>query len=178
MSTHIAILRGINVGGHRKILMADLKTLLIKNGLKDVVTYIQSGNVLFSSTKSEVELSQLIASLIHKEFGFEVPVIVRSIKNWSDVFGSNPFMKDAVDVKRLHLTFLSAQPNSDLVEKLREVKFENDQYAILGNVIYLLTPERYSDSKLTNNLFEQKLKVTATTRNWKTVAKLNELSDL
>jgi uncharacterized protein (DUF1697 family) len=178
MTTYIAILRGINVGGHRKILMADLKVLLIKNELKNVTTYIQSGNVLFSSTKSEAELSQLIASLIHKNFGFEVPVIVRTKENWIKVFSSNPFISDAVDIKRLHVTFLSAVPNSDLVEKLRLVKFENDQFEIVGDVIYLLTPERYSDSKLTNKLFEQKLKVTATTRNWKTVAKLNELSKL
>lgn len=178
MTTYIAILRGINVGGHRKILMADLKNLLTKNGCNNVVTYIQSGNVVFSSTKSAKELEQHIYNLIKTNYGFDVPVMLRSQKEWKDVFECNPYLlKDnSIPIDQLYVTFLGETPVKERLAEITEISFPNDDFKIIGTTVYILLGKKYSDTKLTNSFFESKLKVAATSRNWKTVTKLLELS--
>jgi uncharacterized protein (DUF1697 family) len=178
LTKFIAILRGINVGGHRKILMADLKTLLSKNGMKEVATYIQSGNVVFASSKDASELEQLITNLIKQTYDFDVPVMVRSKEEWETVFEQNPFLlKDStLIIDRLYVTFLGKEPTQENIAITTDFSFPNDEFKIIGRSVYILLGKKYSDTKLTNAFFESKLKVTATSRNWKTVTKLVELS--
>lgn len=178
MTKFIAILRGINVGGHRKILMADLKTLLAKNDLQNIATYIQSGNVVFDASKNAAELEQLISSLIKKQYDFDVPVMVRSQEEWRTVFEQNPFLlKDnSIPIDQLYVTFLGEEPTPENLTITNDFSFPNDEFKIVGRSVYILLGKKYSDTKLTNTFFESKLKVTATSRNWKTVTKLVEMS--
>ena len=181
MTKYIAILRGINVGGRRKILMADLKNLFSKLGFKEIKTYIQSGNVIFQSTKKEdnIKLSKTIEQAILENYAFEVPVIIRTVSEWNQVISNNPFLKkNKIDTERLHLTFLKELPKIEQVEKIKSYDYPPNKFEIINKNVFIYCAGKYSDSKYTNKFFESKLKVSATTRNWKTVLKLSELSKL
>jgi uncharacterized protein (DUF1697 family) len=177
MITYISILRGINVGGQRKILMADLKTLYENLGFKEVVTYIQSGNVVFKTetVMDSIDLTQKIEKVIAEHYPFTVPVLVRTQSEWHNVLISNPFLKDnAFDLEKVYVTFLDELPDTVLLDKIKNLDFAPEQFIILGKEIYLYTSD-YGNTKLSNHFFEKKLKVKATTRNWKTVQRLFEL---
>lgn len=180
MKTFISILRGINVSGQKKILMADLKALYESLKLKDVATYIQSGNVLFKSSEnlSDLEFAVKIKKSIHKKYGFEVPVIIRSKEEIEKIVSNNPFLADKnMDLKKLHVTFLSEIPATENVGSIASISYSPDQFIISGKEVYLYIPVSYGETKLSNNFFEKKLKVSATTRNWNTVNKLLELAE-
>ncbi len=179
MQIFISILRGINVSGQKKILMADLKALYKSLHFKEIATYIQSGNVVFkNATKlADIQLAQKIEKAIVAKYNFEVPVIVRSIEEWKKAIAQNPFAKEKnIDLKKLHITFLSEVPASENVETIKSTDYSPDQFVIKGKEIYLHIPVSYGETKLSNNFFEKKLKVKATTRNWNTVNKLFEMA--
>ena len=179
MQTFISILRGINVSGQKKILMADLKALYESLHFKEVATYIQSGNVVFKSDAklSDVQLAQKIEKAIGAKYNFEVPVMIRSIEEWEKAISQNSFTKEKnIDLKKLHITFLSEVPARENVESIKNADFLPDQFVIKGKEIYLHIPESYGETKLSNNFFEKKLKTKATTRNWNTVNKLFEMA--
>ena len=179
METYISVLRGINVSGQKKILMTDVKAIYEKLGFKDVKTYIQSGNVVFKSEKKlpETEAAQKIEDAIQKKYDFHVPVIIRSLPEIKKVIESNPFLQQKdVDLKKLHVTFLSEIPSEESVKNLENLSFSPDQFIINEKEIYLHIPESYGLTKLSNSFFEKKLKVKATTRNWNTINKLLEMS--
>lgn len=178
MNRKIGILRGINVGGKRKILMADLKSMCEKLGLKNVTTYIQSGNLIFDSDKPNSELENDLEKAITKNFGFDVPVIVRTEKELENSINNNPFFDKEADIKQLHLTFLKEKPNKENLEKTLTFNYEPDKFKIEDKDTFIFCAGKYHESKLTNNFFEKQLKVGATTRNWKTVMKLSELSKM
>ena len=175
---YIALLRGINVGGHKKILMADLKILFQKNGLKNVQTYIQSGNVIFESDENPAVLSKNISTYIYKEYKFVVPVLVKTVSEWEFALTNSPFLKEdgEVDTKKLYVTFLSDIPKKENAEALIELDYSPDKFILLNNLIYSYYPNGSGKSKMTINIFEKKLKVSATSRNWNTVNKLFVLS--
>jgi len=174
MQNYIAILRGINVSGHKLIKMDALRKLFDDMGFKNTKTYIQSGNVVFQCKQAKVQdLEQKIASSIQKEFGFEVPVLVKEANDLEVVLKNNPFInKRKEDVTKLHVTFLSAEPEKALVEKIKEGNYAADEFIVTGKAVYLFCPNGYGNTKLSNTFFENKLKVTATTRNWKTINEL------
>jgi uncharacterized protein (DUF1697 family) len=176
MNKKIAILRGINVGGKRKILMVDLKALCRNLGWANVVTYIQSGNLLFDSKKQNPELEAALENAISYNYGFDVPVIVRSANELHSSIGKNSFFGKDADITKLHLTFLKEQPSDEDVEKIKAYNYEPDKFEIQDRDVFICCEGKYHQSKLTNHFFEKKLKVGATTRNWKTVLKLQELS--
>lgn len=179
MPTFISILRGINVSGQKKILMADLKSLYENLKFKDVKTYIQSGNVVFKSDEklSDIDLAQKIEITIDKKYNFDVPVIIRSKEELGKIILANPFLKENnIDVKKLHVTFLSQIPATKSVESMEEINYSPDQFIIKGKEIYLYIPGSYGETKLSNNFFEKKLKLSSTTRNWNTVNKLFEMT--
>ena len=179
MKVYISVLRGINVGGKRIILMADLKSLYQKLGFFNITTYIQSGNVIFYSNKTEdcKKLATLINQEIETTFGFNVTVIVRSVNEMKEIITNNPFLTSFDgNIERLYLTFLGERPSIENIDKIKGFNFHPDYFEIIDNNVFILCSGRYSDSKLTNNYFENKLKVTATTRNWKTIIKLYELA--
>ncbi len=176
MNKKIAILRGINVGGKRKILMADLKVSCQKLGWENVESYIQSGNLIFNSNEENRALETSLEKSITENYGFDVPVIVRDATELKKAVEKNPFYKADLDISQLHLTFLKSQPSVEGLEKIRTYDFEPDKMSISGENIYIFCQGKYHKSKLTNNFFERHLKTRATTRNWKTTLKLLELS--
>jgi uncharacterized protein (DUF1697 family) len=179
MTIYISILRGINVGGSKKILMKDLEELYVELGFADVRTYIQSGNVLFRSAKDipDKEIAGLIKQAISRKFGFDVPVIIRSLDEMEKAIQDNPFVKDkTIEGNKLHVTFLSDPPDTSAIAPVSKLEFAPDKFIISGREIYLHCPFSYGETKLSNSFFESKLKVTATTRNWNTINKLIEMA--
>jgi len=179
MKTKIALLRGINVGGNRKIKMADLRDALTSLNFSNLQTYIQSGNVVFdaNSTSSNAEIATAIQQLILSEFGHDVPVVVFGADLLKEITAHNPFKHHEGFLNRLYVSFFNAEPNSEVTEDFNTLIFKGDLFEIHSNYIFVLYETKLSKSKLTNNLIEKELNVQATTRNWKTVLKLLELSN-
>ncbi len=176
MSQKLALLRGINVGGKRKVLMADLKDLVRSLGGKEVQTYIQSGNLIFSSDQSNSDIESSLEKAIRQQYGFEVPVVVRETTDIPLWIAQNPFFKEDRDIPHLHLTFLKKAPLEEDIAVVNSYDYTPDRFHLGDQEVYVYCEGKYHQSKLTNNFFEKKLKVGATTRNWKTILKLQELS--
>lgn len=175
----IAILRGINVGGKRKILMADLRQMLEDLGYTNISTYIQSGNVLFDDSTEDTprDIGLDIEVSIKKTFGYDVPVIVMTSDEILQTIKDNPFDSSGDNLDKLYLTVLSEIPDSDRVSKVSALDFQPDQFRIAGRFVYLRCELKYNKTKLNNQYFEKKLAVKATTRNWKTILKLAEMCE-
>jgi uncharacterized protein (DUF1697 family) len=178
MKTYISILRGINVSGQRLIKMKALQELYAGMGFANVRTYIQSGNVIFETKPTEpAKLAASISSAILKVFGFEVPVIVLDREALTAVSGSNNFILCANrEIDKLHVTFLATEPEPSLKQVILSSEYLPDEFYIENKAVYLYCPNGYGNTKLNNNFFEKKLRVQATTRNWKTVLELVKLS--
>ncbi|HNM25180.1 MAG TPA: DUF1697 domain-containing protein [Saprospiraceae bacterium] len=178
MDNFIAILRGINVSGKNMIKMPELKTLFAALGFGSVHTYIQSGNVVFSApAASEAQLVSVIEQSIAERFGYQVPVLIRTAREWSRVLVNNPFLSEKdIDPAFLHVTLLEEAPQPAVVNKLLQYHYEPDRYVIDGRSVYLFCPGGYGNTKLSNAFFENKLKVRATTRNWKTMNEIYQLT--
>ncbi len=175
MNTYISMLRGINVGGQKKVRMAELKSLYESLGFSDVETYVQSGSVVFESEEQEAEkIADKIEAQIKQTFGFSVPVQVRSADDFRRVIEDHPFQDE--EPVRVLVTFLDDDPDPSKLEDLSRYEDKVDQFAIGEREIFLFCPGGYGNTKLSNNFFEKKLGVTATTRNWKTVNKLYEMA--
>lgn len=175
MNTYIALLRGINVGGHKKVPMAELRELLANSGLKNVQTYIQSGNVIFQSKVDDINaLEKSIKQSIFDHFGFDVSVLVRTRIQLKAIFDTCPFSEE----KKVNSYFamLTEIPNKDLVKEASEKTYENEEYEIVNDCIYFYCDKGYGNAKFNLNFFERKLKVGATSRNYKTMVKLLSLS--
>ena len=173
MNTFIALLRGINVSGAKTIKMDNLRKTFQRQGFENVATYIQSGNVVF--TASETATSQLaakIAESIKTNFGFDVPVIVLSVAELKTITENNPLNNGTRDTAFLHVTFLAENPAAFNLSDIEAKKQGEEEIMISGKVIYLFCPHGYGKTKLTNTFLESKLKVPATTRNWKTCGEL------
>jgi len=180
MTTYISILRGINVSGQKLIRMEDLRKLYEGLGFTDVTTFIQSGNVIFNTVHavSENSLSEKIEKAIEEKYSFFVPVIIRTADEIQAILLSNPFLdEEDIDREKLHVTFLDEVPNPALSADIKANNPSPDRFVIKGRDVYLYCPGGYGNTKLSNTFFEKKLKVHATTRNWKTVGKLAELAD-
>lgn len=178
---YIALLRGINVSGQKKIKMADLKVLVSSiDKIQNVQTYIQSGNLIFESEIDDLnKISKKISSYIYKEYKFEVVVIVKNQYQWSQIVTTNPFLKDSsIDTKCLCVTFLSVKPRTENILNLKNVDFTPDMFIIDDQIIFSCFANGIGKSKMNNNVYENKLKTNATTRNWNTMIKLNNLCNL
>lgn len=176
MPKYIALLRGINVSGKNKIKMQDLRVLLAEHQLTNVQTYIQSGNVLFDSDEPAKTLASKIEKAIHTAYGFDVPVLVKTKSELKKMATANPYLKDrSEEIRFLALAFLEDKPKKEQQEAIETTKYLPDEWQADGKGIYLFCPNGFGRTKLTNNFFERKLKMRATTRNWKTVLKLLEM---
>ncbi len=178
MKRKIALLRGINVGGKRKIIMADLKTLCQKLDWHNVQTYIQSGNIIFESNANNTTLEKVLENTIKEQYGFDVPVIVINAEKLQAEMLKNPFYADKANSKRLYITFLKDKPTAKKLEKIAKYNYEPDKFELINKSIFIYCEGKYHLSKLNTTFFEKKLGVIATTRNWKTVLKLVMLSKL
>lgn len=181
MAKYIALLRGINIGNRNKILMKDLRALVTELGYTDVKTFIQTGNVVFSTNKIEDNnyLSDIFERAIHDTFGLEIPVLIISVSELNEVVTKNPFTKnDVTDIDRLHLTFLKNKPEKEELEGITEYNniSISDKFKIDNKAVFIYCSDKYKDTKYSNNFFEKKLNVRASTRNWKTVMKLIKLA--
>lgn len=178
METYIALLRGINVSGKNKLLMKELKLALVSLNLSNVTTYIQSGNIVFQCSNSiNHELEKAIESLILEHFQLIVPTIVISHNQLIKIEKENPFHLTDIPIEKKYGSFLKTLPDAERLERMLRFEKKDDEYHIIRQFIYLKYADRAGNSKLTNNLIENKLKVVATTRNWKTIQKLIEIGD-
>lgn len=170
---YVAFLRGINVSGQKLIKMEMLKQHFEMPGFKNIVTYIQSGNVLFDAiVNDEGKLRTKIEKQLAKQLGYDVPTIVRSVDDVRAVIKNNPFGKTRLaEDQKVHVYFLSEIPSQPLDEAITRYKADGEEIILLNREIFLLT-RSYGNSKLTNSLIEKKLGVTATARNWATVNKI------
>lgn len=179
MNIYIVLLRGINVSGQRIIVMKDFKTLLLKSGYTNAMTYIQSGNIVFESAESSTKtLENNLSKLIEAHYGFEVPVLILTKEDLEKILDNNPFIQRKKDVTKLHVTLLDTLPESKLLATTRDEKFQSDEFVIDGTTIYLYCPDGYGMTKFSTTFFEKKLGVTATTRSWKTMEALKDLTKL
>lgn len=179
MNTYISILRGINVSGQKKIKMQELKKMYEGLNYRNVRTYIQSGNVLFDDkSKNLLQLADTIKKEILNHFGFDVPVLVIGVNELRKIIKNSPFAKKKnIDLNKLYVTFLFSEPEQINIEKLLAISFEQEEFILAGKTIYLYYPGAFGKTKLSNNLMENKLKVTASTRNWNTVNMLMSMAD-
>jgi uncharacterized protein (DUF1697 family) len=173
-STHLALLRGINVGGKNCLPMKDLSEMFIKAGCADIRTYIQSGNVLFRGTRAIAEsLPARISEQIAKRFGFRIPVVLRTAEQLAAAVRDNPL--PGVPEEMLHLYFLAGRPDASRVAQLDPDRSKPDTFVVHNREIYLHLPNGMGRSNLTNAYFDSKLATVSTGRNWRTVLKLLEL---
>lgn len=180
MNKYISILRGINVSGKKKIKMADLTVLYEQLGFQDVVTYIQSGNVVFkTAVNNQTELITMIEQAIEAQYGFQVPVQIRTHQEMQAVVDNCPFGSlDLVENgTKVLVTFLASMPSAEKVEAMLDYVIAPEELIVRGREIYLHCPNGYGRTKLSNQFIERKLKVLATTRNWRSVQKLVALSE-
>ncbi len=175
MKTFIVLLRGINVGGHKRIKMADLRDLLGEAGFSEVSTYIQSGNIVLKAYQTAEKVKNLVVGMIEKEYGFTVRVMVRTPEEWQEAIENNPYSPHDHDPKMLHFTFLNEAPSDSAIRALDEVHTGDEVFEIRDRVLYVYYPNGAGRSKLTNNFFETKLGVSGTARNWNTVQKISSM---
>jgi len=178
MPIYIAMLRGINVGGHKKVPMERLRTMCEGLGFEQVRTFIQSGNVVFKAAKSSpADLSMKIEKKILAEFGFAASVITRTPEELGKAIRNNPFVEESkVEPAKVHITFLSDVPKAEAVKKLEALATPAEQVRHSGREVHLYYRDGMGRAKLTHNVVEKVLSVTATARNWNTVNKLYEMA--
>jgi uncharacterized protein (DUF1697 family) len=176
ITSYAALLRGINLGSHKRVGMADLRELVEDLGCTDVRTYVQSGNVVCRSDRAAPKLAEAIEKSIERRLGHDIRVVVRSAPQLRDLVAANPFVRKKVAANTLHATFLAEHPDPERVRNLRERDFGRERWEIVGDDICLFFPSGYGRAKLNNAMFERQLGVAATTRNWRTVSALAELT--
>jgi len=172
MKRYIALLRGINVSGQKKILMVDLKALFESIGFKEVRTYIQSGNVVFLAEEAS-SLAVTISNAIFKKYGWEVPVLVRTASEIADILSNCPFSEEK-KIKS-YFTLFQQIPSEENIQEIANLNFPGEEFHITPTCLYYFCATGYGRVKMSNNLIERKLKVRATTRNYRTLLKLTEL---
>ena len=177
MPTYVSLFRGINVGGNRIVPMIELKSLHEALGLRDVVTYIQSGNVVFSSDEADpAQLSQRIDEGFAQKFGFRSQVIVRTLAELEETIANNPFQNSLEkEPKSILALFLSSRPESAALEDLKKSYSGPEEMYLIGQELFIYYPDGMGRSKLTLPLIEKKLKTVGTGRNWNTVLRLREM---
>ena len=178
MTTYISILRGINVSGRNMIKMDLLRSMYEHLGFMNVKTYIQSGNVIFQAhNKLPTELGQIISIQIQRNFGFEVPVIVLTVERLKAILERNPLKSGLTkDISYLYITYLASQPKEVCLGAFEKKKLQSEEIEVTEDAVYLFCPNGYGRTKLNNSFIETQLKISATTRNWKTSNELLNIS--
>jgi uncharacterized protein (DUF1697 family) len=177
MNTYIALLRGINVGGNNKLPMRELVTLLEGLGLQGVKTYIQSGNVVFQTERTDTtQLSQAITDAIRQNHGFAPYVLLQDLKTYQAALAANPFPEAEAEPKSLHLFFMDAHPQSPNLEALERVKAPNERFELIDQVFYLHAPDGIGRSKLAEQMGKG-WGVNITARNWRTASEVMTIAN-
>jgi uncharacterized protein (DUF1697 family) len=174
----VALLRGVNVGAANRISMAALETVFRQAGAARPETFIQSGNVVFEAPRADG--GAIVAEVgirIARGFGFEAPIVLRDAESWRGLIAANPFLAQGADPKTLHALCLSASPDATRLARLDPNRSPPDEFAAIGQTIYLRLPNGVARTKLTNAWFDKTLGVTTTMRNWPTVLGIAALMD-
>ena len=176
MNTYISLLRGINVSGKNKIKMESLRETYRSLGYTNVVSYIQSGNVVFETPNDDVsDLEATIRKAIADTYGYDVELVMKTGHDMADVISLNPFStRPSIDPKKLCVIFLRRESPS--LPAIDASKIRNDEYVIMGRQVYLYCPDGFGRTKLTNAFWEKIMSTIATSRNWNTVNKLLEMA--
>ena len=177
MPTFVSVFRGINVGGNRIVPMSELKSLHEALGLRDVVTYIQSGNVVFTSDDTDpAQLARQIEEGSAQKFGFHSQVMVRTSAELEEIIANNPFQNQPEkEPKWIAVLFLTTRPESTALEDLQKTYTGPEEIYLIGQELYVYYPDGVGRSKLTLTLIEKKLKTVGTGRNWNTILQLQKM---
>jgi uncharacterized protein (DUF1697 family) len=175
---YISLLRGINVGWNKRILMKDLVSLYANLWFENIQTYIQSGNAIFQSTESDrTIIIQDIETAIMETYGFEVRVILRTPEEMRSIVSNMPFKWMSIEYKYYHVCFLSEIPDANRISTFSDLDFWEDVYEIIWNTLYIAYNPitGAGKSKLTLSIIEKKLGIIGTSRNWNVVTELNNI---
>lgn len=176
MQVYIVLLKGINVGGHNKIKMDDLKNTLGTNDeIYDLRTYIQSGNIILRSSLSEKELEKTISESIFKTYGYSIVSKAYSKDKWLDISNHHPYFNDDLELKTLHVVFCFDSWDEEFRKELFLKKPDNEHCTIIGNNWFFYYPNGIGKSKFNISLVQKKLKINCSVRNWNTVLKLRNI---
>ncbi len=180
MARHIILLRGINLGPTNRIAMPALREALAATGFDNVRTYVQSGNVVLDGDGGPEEVAERCRALISEHFSLDIHVVARTRDELAGVVERNPLAEVATEPKRYQVSFLSAEPSPDLVDRLSRLAAETERLAVIGREIYAWHPAGVARSKLWNSLASKGglgKGITATARNWTTVTTLLQMAD-
>jgi uncharacterized protein (DUF1697 family) len=173
---YVALVRGINLLGYRRISMPDLEALFTSSGAKNVRSYIQSGNVIFDAPATALKK---IAAHVDREMnahhGFGCHLTTRTQPELEAIVAANPFADRVCDGKTLHIVFLSDTPTAENLAKLDPNRSPGDEFRVIGREVFLYLPNGMARTKLSNQWLDSRLKTTSTVRNWNTVRKLAEM---
>jgi uncharacterized protein (DUF1697 family) len=176
-SAHVALLRGINVGGKHKLAMAELTRIFDGLGCREVRTYIQSGNVVYLAEAAlAARIPALVAAALEAQLGLAVPVVGRSAAWLAAVAAGNPFLAEGADPATLHVAFLAAEPRAAALAALDPERSPPDRFRAVGRELYLCLPNGVARSKLSNDYLDRTLGTTSTIRNWRTLLALVALA--
>ena len=179
MTRFVSLFRGINVGGNQLVKMDALKELHTSLDLQDIQTYIQSGNVVFTSDNPNVtQIQKDIEYGFAQKFGFQVKVMVRTADEFNKIIENNPFQNQPVkESKFVVALFLASDPVSTALEDIKMTYTGPEEIHIIGKEAFIYYPEGQGRSKLTNTFLEKKLKTVGTARNWNTVLRLQKMME-
>jgi uncharacterized protein (DUF1697 family) len=177
MPRYVALLRSVNVAGHGRLAMGELRASVEGLGYEDVSTYIQTGNVLFSAApRRDTAVASALEERLAEDFGDAPAVIVRSVAELTRIGSSSPYAKAGADPARHHVTFLRSAPPKKTLEALELPPSGRDALVVQGREVYVSTPDGYAGTKYTGTFLERRLGVLSTTRNWNTVTRLCQLA--
>ena len=177
MPRYVALLRSVNVAGHGRLGMQELRAAFDALGYTGVTTYIQTGNVVFSTgSRSEAAIGSAIEQRLAEDFGDSPAVILRTVPKLLRIAAASPYAKAGANPSRHHVTFLAAAPSEAALAALALPASGRDELVLDGREVYVFTPEGYAETKFTGSFLERRLGVVSTTRNWNTVTKLGELA--
>ena len=172
-NVHVALLRGINVGGKNKLPMAELVRLFRAQGCSEVGTYIKSGNVVFAVDPKRVrDLPARVSQELRARLGLNVPLVLRTAAEFKRAAKSNPFLAAGIEPTQLHVAFLAERPSKSATAALDPQRSPGDAFELVGRELYLHLPNGVARTKLTNAYFDATLATTSTVRNWRTVQEL------
>jgi uncharacterized protein (DUF1697 family) len=179
MTVAVSLLRAINVGGNNMVSMETLRKLHEELGLKDVKTYVQSGNVVFRAKFRDVKaLERKLEDALERRHGFRPPVLIRTAEELRDAVARNPFAgRKGIEPAKLHIVFLAGLPASGAAERIRAIKVGPEEAHLSGRELYVYYPDGAGRSKFTAALIDKSLSTTGTARNWNTVTKLLEMAE-
>lgn len=178
-AVHIGLLRAVNLVTHNRVAMSDLRDLLIKTGMQDGQTLLQSGNVVFRTEVATAKLEALLQAAAQKHLGLATDFFIRTTKEWKAIVGENPFPRDAAaDPGHLLVVFLKEPPARGAVAALQSAIKDREVVQVKGREAFIVYPDGVGRSRLTSALIERKLGIRGTARNWNTVLKLGALAGL